>query len=120
MNSQARILLIDKALDRKERINALKSRGYAVFPALNMEEARSRCMRGGYDVIVVNGNGDHEQASHFCDDIRSQCPKQRLILCSEAQPGGNGAVASDVNSVVQAVESALDGNARATDVAKAA
>jgi DNA-binding response OmpR family regulator len=120
MNSQARILLIDKAHDRKERINALKSRGYTVFPALNMEEARSRCMRGGYDLIVVNAGGDHDQAAQFCDDIRRQCPKQMLILCSEAQTGSNGAVASDVNSVVQAVESALDKNGKPADVAKAA
>lgn len=117
MNSQARILLIDKALDRKERINALKGRGYAVFPALNMEEARSRCMRGGYDLIVVNANGNHEEASQFCDDIRRQCPKQQLVLCSA---DGNGAVAPDAGSVVDAVESALGRKAQPADVARAA
>ncbi len=120
MNSQAKILLIDKAFDRKERINALKSRGYAVFPALNMEEARSRCMRGGYDLIVVNANGNHEQASQFCEDIRRQCPKQQIILCSAAEPAGNNAVASDVNSVVEAVESAVGRKEQPADVAKAA
>jgi DNA-binding response OmpR family regulator len=119
MNSPARILLIDKAPDRKERINALKGRGYAVFPALNMEEARSRCMRGGYDLIVVNANGDHDSAAQFCEDIRRQCPKQQLILCSEAQSGGDGKVAPDIASVVQAVESALDKTSSA-DFARAA
>jgi DNA-binding response OmpR family regulator len=120
MNSQARILLIDKALDRKERINALKSRGYAVFPALSMEEARSRCMRGGYDLIVVNSNGDHEQAAQFCDEIRRQCPKQQLIMCSEGQASRDYAVAPDASSVVQAVESLLNRNAKSADTAKAA
>jgi len=117
MNSQPRILLIDKATDRKERINTLKSRGYSVFPALNMEEARSRCIRGAYDLIVVNANGSHEQAAQFCDEIRRQCPKQRLVLCSETS--GHDAVASDVNSVVNAVEAALHGGEEA-DLANAA
>lgn len=120
MNSQPRILLIDKATDRKDRINSLKSRGFAVFPALNMEEARSRCMRGGYDLIVVNANGDHEQAAQFCDDIQRQCPSQQLILCSDAAAGRDYAVASDVDSLVKAVESALRTGVKQTDLASAA
>ena len=120
MNSPARILLIDKALDRKERINALKSRGYAVFPALRMEEARSRCLRGNYDLIVVNADGDYEQAAQFCDEIRRQCPKQQLILCSDGQANRDYAVSSDVSSVMQAVESVLGKNTKAADIAKAA
>src|SRR5271166_898448 len=100
MNTEARILLIDKAPDRKERINALKNRGYAVFPALNMEEARSRCMRGGYDLIVVNASGEYEATSQFCDDIRRQCPKQLLIMCSDEQPARDYAVAPDVPALV--------------------
>ncbi len=120
MNSQSRILLIDKALDRKERINALKQQGYAVFPALNMEEARSRCMRGGYDLIVVHANGDHEQAAQFCDEIRRQCPRQLLILLSEGEPSRDYAAAPDVPSVLHAVESALNGNSEPADFAKAA
>jgi DNA-binding response OmpR family regulator len=120
MNSQARILLIDKAHDRKERIQALKSRGYAVFPALSMDEARSRCLRGGYDLIVVNANGDHEQAVRFCDEIRRQCPKQRLILCGAGEPTRDYAVAPDVSSVVEAVELALHRNGNSSDLGKAA
>ena len=120
MNSQPRILLIDKATDRKERINSLKSRGYAVFPALNMEEARSRCLRGGYDLIVVNANGDQERATQFCDDIRRQCPRQQLILCSDAATGRDYAVAPDADSVVKAVEAALHGGAKPPDLVRAA
>ena len=117
MNSP-RILLIDKAGDRKERINALKSRGYSVFPTLRMEEARSRCLRGGYDLIVVNAGDEQEQALQYCDDLRSQCPNQQLLLCSTAQTGRDFQVAPDVQSLVSAVESKL--GAKAQDLASAA
>ena len=120
MNSQPKILLIDKAPDRKDRINALKNRGYAVFPALSMEEARSRCMRGGYDLIVLNANGDHQQSVEFCDDIRRQCPRQQLILCTDAESGRDYAVRSDTSSVVSAVDSALAAHAKPVDLASAA
>jgi DNA-binding response OmpR family regulator len=120
MNSQARILLIDNAIDRKERIQALKSRGYVVFPALNREEARSRCLRGGYDLIVVHADGDQDQAAQFCDDIRTQCPQQRLILCCKGDASRNYAVGSDVPSVLRAVDSTLNANAKPADLASAA
>jgi DNA-binding response OmpR family regulator len=119
MNSQARILLIDKANDRKQRINALKSRGFAVFPALSMEEARSRCMRGGYDLIVVNANGAGEQATQFCDEIRRNCPRQQLILCTDGSCERDYVIAPDVETVVKAVESTLGVNQQ-TDLASAA
>ena len=119
MNSQARILLIDRATDRKQRINALKGRGYAVFPALSMEEARSRCMRGGYDLIVVNANGSSEEATQFCDEIRRQCPRQQVILCTDGTCERDYAIASDVETVVKAVESTLNGGQPA-DLASAA
>ena len=120
MNSQPRILLIDNANDRKERINNLKSHGYSVFPALNMEEARSRCLRGGYDLIVVNANGEHESATQFCDDIRRQCPGQQLILCSNAASDRDYAVESDVSSLITAVDAALRPDAKQSDLASAA
>ncbi|HTV65153.1 MAG TPA: hypothetical protein VMD98_06085 [Bryocella sp.] len=120
MNSPARILLIDKAIDRKERIQALKGRGYAVFPALNREEARSRCLRGGYDLIVIHADGDPDQAAQFCDDIRSQSPQQRLILCCNGGASRDYAIGSDVPSVLQAVDSALNANAKPADLASAA
>jgi len=120
MNSQARILLIDNAADRKQRINALKNGGYAVFPALRMEEARSRCMRGGYDLIVVNANGQQEQAVQFCDEICRQCPKQLLFMCSEGGSGRDYAIASDVPSLMKAVATVFNGNVRSADLASAA
>ena len=121
MNSSTRILLIDKAIDRKERIKALKSHGYAVFPALSMDEARSRCLRGGYDLIVVNSEGaDLEPAIQFCDEILRLSPRQQLILCCTGEAGRDYAVSSDTSSVVQAVESTLSGTAGKADLASAA
>ena len=105
MNSQ-RILLIDKAHDRKERINALKQRGYAVFPALRLEEARSRCMRGGYDLIVVNAGDEAAQAIEYCDDIRKQCPRQKILMCSSDNTR-DYAVPPEVNALLTAVDSTL-------------
>jgi DNA-binding response OmpR family regulator len=119
MNSQPKILLIDKAGNRKERINTLKSRGYAVFPALSMEEARSRCMRGGYDLIVVNANGDHDGTAQFCEEIRRQCPKQHIIMCTDGSCDRDFTVPSDVASVVKAVEATL-GTGQQADLASAA
>ncbi len=107
MNSQPKILLIDNAPDRKERINILKARGYSVFPALRMEEARSRCLRGGYDLIVVNAGDLHDQALQYCDDIRKQCPRQLLIMTSDTDSGRDYAIPADLQSLVNAVDRAL-------------
>ena len=120
MNSQPKILLIDKASDRKQRINALKNRGYAVFPTLRMEEAHSRCLRGGYDLIVVNAAGEPEEAIRYCDEIRSQCPKQLVLMCSDGGSGRDYAIAADVPSVVNAVDAALNAKAMPADLASAA
>ncbi len=118
MNSQPKILLIDKAADRKDRINALKARGYTVFPALRMEEARSRCVRGGYDLIMVNAGDDLEQAVAYCDDIRKQCPRQQIVLLGNAQR--DYAIAPDLNSVLEGVDRLLNREAAPADYASAA
>jgi len=120
MNSQPRILLIDNAVDRKERINTLKQRGYAVFPTLRMDEARSRCMRGGYDLIVVNADDQHDQAVQYCDDIRRQCPSQLLLMSSKSGADREYAVSSDVPSLVKAVDTLLSDAVKPTDLASAA
>jgi DNA-binding response OmpR family regulator len=120
MNSQPRILLIDDAIDRKERINTLKARGYAVFPALRMEEARSRCLRGGYDLIVVNAGDEPERAMEYCDEIRRNCPNQLLLMSGRNGASRDYAIATDVQSLVQAVDQVLNSNGRAADLASAA
>lgn len=118
MNSPRRVLLIDNASDRKSRIKALADQGYSVFPALRMQEARSRCARGGYDLIVVNPGDSPDQALEFCDEIRRQCPKQLLLM------NGDGverdyAVAGGMPSLIQRANQLL-GEAKAADLASAA
>lgn len=107
MNSSPKILLIDQAPDRKDRIGALKARGYALFPALKMEEAHSRCMRGGYDLIIVHAGDEQEKALQYCDEIRRQCPKQLLLLSSGSHVDRDYAIGEDVASLLQAVERTL-------------
>lgn len=118
MNSPRKILLIDNAANRKQRINILRERGYRVFPALRMEEARSRCTRGGYDLIVVNADGQQEQALGFCDEIRSQCPSQLLMMASADGAERDYAVSGDLVSFASAVDKALQD--QSADMASAA
>jgi DNA-binding response OmpR family regulator len=120
MNSPRKVLLIDNASDRKERIKALADRGYSIFPALRMDEARSRCTRGGYDLIVVNAGSNQEQALGFCDQIRNQCPRQLLLMTSDAASDRDYAVSGGIPALLQRVDELLKENAKPTDLASAA
>ncbi len=119
MNSPRKILLIDKTADRKERIAALKARGYAVFPALKMTEARSRCMNGSYDLIVVNPGDEREEALQFCDELRQQCSKQPVLLCGEGIDR-DYVVAGDTPSLLEAVDRVLQPSSSSADYVNAA
>lgn len=119
MNSPRKILLIDNAPDRKERIKALSDRGYAVFPALKMEEARSRCTRGGYDLSVVHAGEQQEQTLAFCEALREQCPKQPLLMTGSAAGDRDYSVPADLQSLLQRVDETLQGDKR-SDLASAA
>jgi DNA-binding response OmpR family regulator len=80
MDSLQKILIVDKTDDRKTRIAAIKARGFAVYPALNLQEARSRCRPGAYDLVVVNGTVEPEACVAFCDQLRERKPKQPVLL----------------------------------------
>src|ERR1700730_244606 len=82
MEQKHKILLIHKSRDRKKRISILKDHGFAVYPALSLEEARSRCKPGAYDLIVVNATEQHDVAVEFCDAIQERSPKQHVLLSS--------------------------------------
>ena len=112
MNGQRKILLIDNASDRKERIKALSEHGYSVFPALKMEEARSRCTRGNYDLILVHSGDQLQQAQEFCDAIRTQCPKQLLLMFSNTSSDRDYAVSADLSSLLQGVDNLFRENGR--------
>lgn len=119
MNSPRKVLLIDSANDRKQRIKALAEQGYTVFPALRMEEARSRCTRGGYDLIVVHADGDQQQALEFCDEIRRSCPKQALLMSGDGNSGRDYAVSGGMQTLLQRISEVLQENTK-TDLASAA
>lgn len=120
MNSPRKVLLIDNATDRKERIKTLADHGYGVFPALRMEEARTRCTRGGYDLIVVNAGNTPEQALEFCDEVRRQCPKQLLLLTSDTAIDRDYAVSGGLPALANRVEEVLREKAKTADLASAA
>ena len=76
-----KVLLIDRDPERRnERISVLKTHGYKVFPALDLQQARSRCKPGTYDVIAVNAGDQPDMALEFCEWIRSNDPKQAVLL----------------------------------------
>ena len=76
-----KVLLIDRDPElRKKRIAVLKKNGYRVFPALDLQQARQRCKPGTYDLIVVNAGEQPDMALEFCEWIRSENPKQAVLL----------------------------------------
>ena len=83
----AKVLIVDKSIDRKKRIAALKERGLSVFPALQLNDARSRCRPGAYDLVIVNGQDEPEEAATLCDDLCKRTPPQAVLL---AVSNGNG------------------------------
>jgi len=67
---------------RKARINILKAHGFAAYPALDLQQAKSRCKPNAFDLIVVNPRHERELALEFCDTIKKQNPDQLLLLMS--------------------------------------
>ena len=117
-----RVLIIDSEPSRrKERVNELKRRGFAVFPALKLEEARSRCKRGGYDLIVVSAALHAEGAIQLCDEIRKADGQQRVLLMSPnaATTGEHNhqVVSEDPKELADKVEAILSGGTSANPMA---
>jgi DNA-binding response OmpR family regulator len=101
---------VDKSIDRKKRIAALKERGFSVFPALKLEEARSRCRPGVYDLIIVNAQDEPELAAAFCDELRSRTPTQAVLLAVSNGAGKTGQdylVQDDPDALAQRASSLL-------------
>ena len=117
-----RILIIDsEPARRKERVNALKQRGFAVYPALKLEEARSRCKRGGYDLIIVSAAANAEGALQLCDEIGKGTTRQPVLLMT---PNGTATgehnhpvVSDDPKTLADRVEALLSSRASANPVA---
>jgi hypothetical protein len=110
MESLRKVLIVDNSSDRKTRIAAIKARGFAVFPALRLEEARSRCRPGAYDLVVVHGSQDPDASVAFCEQLRERKPAQSVLLSmpADAPVPARDYVASDsANQLADRVEAVL-------------
>lgn len=115
-----RILIIDsEPTRRKERVATLKQRGFVVYPALKIEEARSRCRRGGYDLIIVSSAANQEAATQLCGEIKQGNARQQVLLMSPggAPVGQHDVVSDDPKALADKVEALLSSRATANPVA---
>jgi DNA-binding response OmpR family regulator len=107
----SKVLIVDKSIDRKKRIAALKERGLSVFPALQLADARSRCRPGAYDLIIVNAQDEPDAAASFCQELSGRTPAQPVLLVvangSEAS-GGDYMVEEDPEILAQRAAAVLD------------
>jgi PleD family two-component response regulator len=102
-----KILLIDSDSDRKARIAILKNHGFMVYPALAIQQARSRCRSGAYDLIIVNAS-NQDSAVEFCDEIRKDLPQQKVLMIMSEKPSAGSddrAVAGNPEQLLASVES---------------
>lgn len=102
-----KILLVDdEAERRKERIALLRQHGFIVYPALDLQQAATRCKRGAYDVIVVNGTCNIQGACTVCDQILKNDPQQPLLMMTGGAKASDRdyAVSSDPEELLRRVE----------------
>lgn len=112
MELNKKILIIDKAIDRKKKISALKQAGYGVFPALKMQEARSRCRSGAYDLVVVNAGEEMQEAIDFCDELAARSQSVLLVVPADVRrPERNFVLQDDVEGLVSKVRSMFGADA---------
>jgi len=113
MEATRKVLIVDKSINRKKRIAALKGRGLSVFPALQLAEARSRCRPGAYDLIIVNAQDEPEAAAAFCEELRGRVPAQPVLLAVAAganSPDRNYTVDDDPEVLANRAAGLLDGS----------
>ena len=120
-----KILLVDDEPDgRKQRIRILKDHGFAVYPALAIEQARTRCRPGTYDLIIVHANNNNKNvALELCDQIRINNPMQLVLLMLAPDvhvPRRDYLVSSVPKELLERVESLLRSGATANPEAVAA
>ena len=125
LGEKRKILLVDDEPDgRKQRIGILKDRGFAVYPALAIEQARTRCRPGAYDLIIVHANGNNKDvALELCDRIRENDSRQLLLLMLAPEvhvPRRDYLVSNVPKELLERVESLLHPGAAADPEAAAA
>jgi len=123
-SKKPKILMVDNdPKSRKDRINILRAHGFSAYPALNRQQASTRCRPGAYDLIVVNSHEEREQALEFCETIRKQNPQQLLLLMTSADAetaGAEGTVSDDPQSLLERVEAMFPKHAAASEAPVAA
>ena len=76
-----KILVIDTSENRKQTLTALTGNGYAIAPALNIDDARSRCIpKCSYNLILIESTGFGEKATRLFEDIERITPQQKVLL----------------------------------------
>jgi DNA-binding response OmpR family regulator len=121
MEAIRKVLIVDKSIDRKKRIAALKGRGLSVFPALQLREARSRCRPGAYDLIIVNAQDEPEAAAAFCDELCGRAPAQAVLLAVADETKGPDRiyiVADDPQVLAQRAAELLDAVGKLVDASE--
>lgn len=76
-------LVIDDDKDRyrrKERITLVQNAGFKAYPMLRLQDVRTRCRPGSFDLVVMNATQNVDLAVELCDEIKRNDPKQRLFL----------------------------------------
>jgi hypothetical protein len=107
MEAARKVLIVDKSIDRKTRIGAVRERGFAVFPALKLSEARGRCRPGAYDLIVVHGADELDACLALCDQLRERVPPQPVLLVmpdASKAPDRDYVVQGDAKAIADRVE----------------
>lgn len=121
MEAIRKVLIVDKSIDRKKRIAALKGRGLSVFPALQLLEARSRCRPGAYDLIIVNAQDELDAAAEFCDQLCGRAPAQAVLLAvadGVKGPDRIYVVADDPEVLAQRAAALLDASGKSVDASE--
>ena len=106
MPKKIKILMVDNdPKSRKERVNILRAHGFTAYPALDMQQARSRCKPGTYDLIIVNPREGNEAATELCNTIRQQNPQQMLLVMTAAdQAEMEGTVSDNPQKLLERVQ----------------
>ena len=116
-----KVLLVDRDPElRKERISILKKNGYKVFPALELQQAKQRCKPDAYHLIIVNAGEQPEAALELCEWIKSNDPRQTVLLMVGAivqLPARDYMVADIPERLLERVDAIFE---RADSAAKAA
>ena len=118
-----KILMVDNdPKDRKQRINILRSHGFSAYPALNMQQAKTRCKPGSYDLIVVNPRDEKEQGMGLIAEIKNENPQQLVLLMIPAdQPtDAEGMVSDDPQMLLERVQTMFPKHAPASEASMAA